>query len=494
LFFNFIKNRKMKSIFIICLCTLSIFCFGNNVEITNLSLGTQNTVNNTYQVKFDISWENSWRTTSLESNYDAVWVFIKFKSRTQSNWNHGILNATGQVPSGLSSVRISPDLRGAMVFRGIPGLGNISLPNMELQLNYGTTIADDDRVEISVHAVEMVFVPQDAFYVGDGTSTSVAGQFGQGATANPFLITSELALNLGGTLPTNLGTRNNTIIDDFNAATIVTLPAAFPKGYTGFFCMKYETSQAQYVDFLNKLTPTQALARFPNPVAASALNAITNTGPSPNIYITDEPYRACNGLSWEDAAAYADWACLRPMTELEYEKACRGTEAPIANELAWGTAFGCALRVSANVINKDAANEIINNPCVNTGNYHGGFSSGTPFPFRCGIFAASAINKTREETGATYYGIMEMTGNVEEFVVGVNSATQRLYAGAHGDGILLSTGSASIPGLALTEACVKGGSLSGNIFAPRVSHRAAIVSSTTTRDFKTGFRLARTTF
>ena len=29
-------------------------------------------------------------------------------------------------------------------------------------------------------------------------------------------------------------------------------------------------------------------------------------------------------ISWSDMSAYLDWSGLRPMTELEYEKACRG--------------------------------------------------------------------------------------------------------------------------------------------------------------------------
>ncbi len=485
----------MRIVLILCFCTLNIFCFGNNVEITNLSLGTQNATNNTYQVKFDLSWENSWSTSTLESNYDAVWIFIKFKSRTQSVWNHGNINTTGNVTSGIATISVSPDLKGALIYRGIPGIGNLSFPNIELQLNYGTTIADNDRVEISVHGIEMVFVPQDPFFVGDGTTTSPSGQFSQGNTLNPFQITSELALTLGGTLATNLGSRNNTTIDDFNAATAVTLPASFPKGFSGFYCMKYEASQAQYVDFLNKLTPTQAAARYPNPVAASALSAITNTGASPNIYITDEPFRACNGLSWEDAAAYADWACLRPMTELEYEKACRGTEAPLVNEYAWGSAFGCGTRLGTAIINKDAANESINSLCVNNGNFHIGFTAGTPFPFRCGIFAASAINKTREETGATYYGIMEMSGNIEEFVIGVSTAAQRLNTGTHGDGNLTTLGVCNISGVSLTEVSVRGGHFSnGGLISSRVSHRLPEVATTATREYKSGFRLVRTSF
>ena len=37
------------------------------------------------------------------------------------------------------------------------------------------------------------------------------------------------------------------------------------------------------------------------------------------------------------ALAFTAWAALRPMTELEFEKACRGTEPSKENEFAWGT-------------------------------------------------------------------------------------------------------------------------------------------------------------
>ena len=38
---------------------------------------------------------------------------------------------------------------------------------------------------------------------------------------------------------------------------------------------------------------------------------------------TDGQDRACNFLNWNDLAAYLQWAALRPMTELEFEKICR---------------------------------------------------------------------------------------------------------------------------------------------------------------------------
>jgi hypothetical protein len=48
---------------------------------------------------------------------------------------------------------------------------------------------------------------------------------------------------------------------------------------------------------------------------------------------------ACFGLSWEDGASFAAWAGLRPMTELEVEKAVRGPREPTRNEVGpsyWG--------------------------------------------------------------------------------------------------------------------------------------------------------------
>ena len=53
--------------------------------------------------------------------------------------------------------------------------------------------------------------------------------------------------------------------------------------------------------------------------------------------ITDGQNLPCNFLSWMDLAAYLDWAALRPMTELEFEKICRGPNPPIAGEYVWGT-------------------------------------------------------------------------------------------------------------------------------------------------------------
>ncbi|MFZ1528931.1 MAG: SUMF1/EgtB/PvdO family nonheme iron enzyme [Ferruginibacter sp.] len=473
----------------------------NNITVNNLTLTGQNATNNTYQVQFDISWENSWRTSTFESNYDAAWVFVKFKARTQANWSHGVLNLTGFVAPTGSTVEISPDARGAAIYRSANGIGNTSFTGVQLQLNYGTTITDADRVEICVYAIEMVHVNQGAFYAGDASSTGTLRQISQGSTVNPFQLTAENSLTLGGTALTSIGTRNNTS-DDFDNVTLQTLSAAFPKGFNGFYCMKYEISMQQYCDFLNKLTAAQALARFPNQNGLTG-HTIANTGSAPDLYITSTPDRACNYLSWSDLCAYADWSGLRPMTELEYEKACRGIDAPLVDECAWGLSTGCGAVNTDLLANAGLPNEAATGLCIANGNFNNRFTntSGANVaarPLRCGFFAASATNKTREETGATFWGIMEMGGNVEEQVIGIGTAAQRTFTGLHGNGSLAASGDCDIANLSLAEYSKKGGTFDGSvgINTYRVSDRSRINSTdgNTLRSSTRGGRLVRTTF
>jgi hypothetical protein len=67
---------------------------------------------------------------------------------------------------------------------------------------------------------------------------------------------------------------------------------------------------------------------------------------------SDNTYRFVHGrlkstctwwLSWDDGATFAAWAGLRPMTELEHEKALRGPRLPVPAEAAhsfWGGSNG----------------------------------------------------------------------------------------------------------------------------------------------------------
>ena len=448
--------------------------YANNIQITNASLSGQSAVNDTYQVQFDISWENSWRTSTLESNYDAAWVFIKFRVQNPlSEWQHAVLNTSGFIAPGGATVEPSSDGMGAFIFRDANGIGNIDFQGVELQWNYGSAIEDDDIVEICIFAIEMVYIPEGPFHLGD--NANFFGVFEEGTSGNPKLITSENGLILGGLDPNGLN-NHNTTIDDFRDLIQQNLPAAFPKGYQAFYIMKYELSQGQYAAFLNKLTQTQINARFG--FSNVGTSGYTIHGQSGNIgpFTADVPDRACNFINLADANAYADWAGLRLTTELEFEKAARGSLFPVMDEYAWGNA---ELNLLDHVLaNADQPTESISNLAVGIGNVHfsGNRAGESDRPLRCGIFAASAVNATREETGASYYGVMEMSGNLSEFMVGVGNAEMRAYTGLHGDGALTTNGLADIANYPVNSIIQRGsGYLSSN--SP-ISRRFGIFTST----------------
>lgn len=468
----------------------------NNLQITNVSVTAQNLHLHYSMIRFDISWENSWRISSGPSNWDAAWVFIKYRIQTQPTWKHATLNwvnGTGAadghvVPSG-AAISSGNDnggggSYGVFIYHNSNMVqGNISYTGAELRWNYGNDgVSDRDSVELCVMGIEMVMVPQSAFSAGDGTTGNVAGQFHDASgVTNPFQISSENAITLGGGNPGSMGNNDGYNMqlggDDFNNQVSKSLPAAFPKGYRAFYCMKYEITQEQYVSFLNKLSYNEQLTRTNQntpPDSPAGTNVLTFFGTpfrngvviktpgiapsSPALYACDgnangtcnEPDDghnvACNNISWADVTAYLDWVALRPMTELEFEKACRGTMPPVAEENAWGTTF---LYLTLSTSNTGMNNETPGDPLANC---NVGEWTGSLGPVRVGSYGIGV--NTREATGSSYYGIMEMSGNVWERTVTVGQPEGRVFTGLHGDGILNSVyvpglikiGDANVPG------------------------------------------------
>ena len=481
----------------------------NNINVSNIRVTGQNTTageNNPANytlVQFDLSWENSWRTSSAPNNWDAAWVFVKYRVGS-GDWQHAWLNNTGHSSGTGTSATIDAGLLtpgtafhattnpalGVFIYRSADGTGNFSITGAQLRWNYGANgVADNATVDVKVFAIEMVYVPAGNFYVGSGgTETSAFYMFP--TTTNPYQITGEGAITVG-TTDGNLYYPSSTYGGDQSGP----IPANFPKGYAAFYCQKYEISQQQYVDFLNTLTSAQASTRYPN--ATTNRHAITVSG---GVYSTTNPYVACNFLSWMDGAAYSDWAGLRPMTELEFEKACRGLETPVANEYAWGTAT-----VAGNAYtleNDNATNEgIASNYSTSTGNASYDITDGSiDGPLRVGIFAANADNQGRITAGASYYGIMELSGNLWERAVTVGNATGRDFTGLHGNGALSTNGHANEtawPGLTSGEVTgatgsgLRGGNWGNNASRLRVSDRSRAAGTSTFRTYNCGFRAVR---
>lgn len=444
----------------------------NNLTISNLVVQGQDTQANTVTFEMDLSWENSWRDAT---NYDAMWLFMKYSVNGGGSWGHVTMKYSGTNPSGFSTgegtpadLIVPPDKKGCFIQRSVAGggSGTMTLTAVRVVWDYGADgVSDTDAVGLStileVFGVEMVYVPQGNFYAGDGTVANITGQFENGSGGAPLLITSEGQLTVGGGGIGSLGNRNASgmaigYADDFNNAASQTLPAQFPKGYSAIYAMKYEISEGMYTAFLNTLTRAQQAKRvesnisndsipniyvMSNNAAVQYRNTImcpaTGNGTTlPVVFSTARPDRACTYLSWPDFCAVADWAALRPMTELEYEKTARGKATAVQDEYPWGTTG----LVNALTIDReeDGTEEIMTagaNCAVNNAVFAGG--DGGQGALRTGIFAAAA--STRAQAGAGFYGSMELGGNTAERVVSVGSAAGRTFSGTHGDGILTTT-------------------------------------------------------
>jgi formylglycine-generating enzyme required for sulfatase activity len=201
--------------------------------------------------------------------------------------------------------------------------------------------------------------------------------------------------------------------------------------------MKYELTQDMWVAFLNHIPAAYATAR--NVSTTYGRNSISVAS---GVYSTSRPYVPVSGMTTNEILSFLDWAALRPMTELEYEKACRGPVYPVANEYAWGTALIASSAYTYSNTN-DSNETIATNytTSASTGNAITPTTEGTlDGPARSGIFAAHGSNSGRLTSGASYYGIMEMTGNVNEIVIVLETATGRSFDGRNGDGELNLSG------------------------------------------------------
>lgn len=509
-----IKILLMKKIIFYIICfSCSVLTYANNISVGEITMVDQdisagpNSFSNFTYVKFNISWENSWRTDVAPANWDAAWVFVKYRIAGGA-WQHAQLNDTGHnLPSNASyypgflypdssfNINTNPCL-GVFLYRSANGSGTFNINDVKLRWNYGANgVADNDLIEVQVFAIEMVYVPQGAFYLGSGGNET--GAFSEyPSTTTPYLVSSESEINVGAT---NGYLRYTSGVNSGDAQGPI--PAEFPKGFDAFYSMKYELSQIQYVDFLNTLNYNQQVSRasMDGPVivgmsvlytAASFRNSVVlkTIGYLDSIpasfacdynhnLIFNEPndgqWIACNYLSWADIASYLDWAALRPLSELEYEKLSRGTISPVANEYAWGNT---SIVAGASFINTATATEgfsdIGANAVYNAGNTQG--------PVRVGAFANSITN--RAESGAGFYGAMELSGNLNERVITIGNTNGRLYNGMHGNGNVDTNGTYDVSNWPPTDsngAGYRGGNWSNGAASLRLSARniAAQVSA-----------------
>jgi formylglycine-generating enzyme required for sulfatase activity len=435
-------------------------------------------------VQFDLSWGHTWRAKWTEpaaknvtgkglpvESWSAAWVFAKYKPAGRDaaqGYSHATLSAAVAdhvVPDGAGGVATSRNVgltdgkgMGVFIYRAGPGNGPLDLRNVKLRWLHGADgVADPAKADLKVFAIEMVYVPRGAFKVGSGGRE--AGSFTDGSwkkgAAIPFLVdASWIRPAAEGTDSRRIGAKPGRLWGTSQEGPAAVGPNGalsdgFPTGYEAFYCMRYEVTRGQFATFLSTV---------PSDVVAStsagddqhagghftAAGRYALSGVWPNLKPA-RPYQACNLLSWWDGAKFAAWAGLRPMTELEYEKTCRGPRKPVPGEFAWGTA-GIATAEYILAGEGQADEHVAENYGTTVGNAsydftmpdvhsraaRGGVSAVPGSPMRAGIFATPRSG--RVAAGASYWGITELSGNVREQVVSVSEAKGRAFQGTHGTG------------------------------------------------------------
>jgi formylglycine-generating enzyme required for sulfatase activity len=418
-------TMKIKLILLFMLFQISLQA--NNIRIYDLTWD-----NITNELTFKINWDNKFNTGAFR---DAAWVFVKYAPNGTHNWLHADI-----LSCSVSSLvnEISSDQKGVML-QTVNALTTDATVTLVLVEPVG------QFHDFKVMGIEMVRVAQGSFYAGDGASRiRIAPGDDENASV---LITSESALTCG--------TSSSDI--QYNIGNCFDLPAEYPKGYDDFYVMKYHITQGQYVDFLNCLSRVQQDSLVNADLSDNTIEnffvmndntfVTSNMGIRCDENVTNGPitfycdannngigneaddgqFRSCNFLSLRGLLGYLDWAALRPMTFLEYEKACRGPLPPVALELSWGSSLA---NTPSGFINEATKDEI----AIESGSLGGLLI--TSSVRRVG-FAAVDGNTEREKANGSYYGIIDLGNNTSDQVI-AQEFTE--FTNDHGDGVLSTLG------------------------------------------------------
>ena len=463
-----IQKRQLKAIFLFLigsffLLNIPINSYANNVKIENLEITENNFL------KCTIKWENSWffnkeltisseNSSTQKKNFlfkDGVWCFLKVRTNDYT-WKHIYLSENEISISQENNQILDTELetvndKGGFFLSSIIKEEKNGISQTSISIKLPDEIKNQFGVyDIAFYAIEMVWVDEGSFFVGDGVHSQNALRnatlTNDSTDVKPFLIHSENEILVGTNEGNLYGNNVGALSELFPKSNI---PSTFPKGYDGFWIMKYEINQSQYSDFLNTLTFKQQLNRTANSpqseINTPALAISSNTLLRNSIFIKEKgnenldipaiydvregKYRACNWLNAEDIAAFLDWAALRPITELEFEKAARGITNPIKGEFSWGTPYV----IDANTVQNDGTESETVSELANVTDSAGlaSYNSGIEFNQLNGVlrngFGAKGLDfstsnfELRLQSGASFWGVLELSGNVWEYCVKINN-------------------------------------------------------------------------
>ncbi|MGK2862206.1 MAG: formylglycine-generating enzyme family protein [Chitinophagaceae bacterium] len=405
-----------KFSFLLVVIFLQTEIIASDLQITNFSFtGNPRDNNPTLYVYFTVTWNNSWKN---EKNQDGAWVFFKLRHQNDLRTHrHAYVKTSGHhlVYNYLQNniapqFYVPPHQAGIMIFPTQRFRGNISW-RLKVELDVALLKGVDfpnNTIFGDVFGIEMVQIPWGSFYAGD-SDTSMQNRestFYQYANKARYHVNSEKAIVIGKENSSLYYDNRN--VTEYRGDMLGPITDSFPKGLNEFYIMKYELTQGQYTSFLNTLSnqPSFFRSNFGGKLYYQERGSIRLEN---GRYITSHPMQPANYISWDDGCAFADWAGLRPMSELEYEKAARGPLNTLSKDYPWGTSS--SEKVSR-YYNQEG--ELV---------------------FEKGIAEENLDNTNLEFFGASYYWVMDLAGSLWERVATVGSSKGRLFKGTHGDGM-----------------------------------------------------------
>ena len=243
----------MRLLLVFLPCLLQLPLGANNLFVSAVELLDHNPSAQTNAVRFDLQWENSWRMDTGPANWDAAWIFVKFRA-SSGEWRHA--NILGAEAAADATVQLSGDQTGVFLYSDGNRMGSVDYQDVRLLWDYGAGGVDElALVTLSVVAIEMVYVNQGAFTLGYSQQPNAASTIGINSSGGGMLypMNSEAPITVG----TSAGNMYYGAAANGGGDVTGPIPVAFPKGVSAFYCMKYELTQGQYVDFYNTLTGAQ---------------------------------------------------------------------------------------------------------------------------------------------------------------------------------------------------------------------------------------------
>lgn len=467
-------------------CVISVPpAYANNVAVTNVQLLEPDTSAGTVKVTFTLSQENPFGDLTYDgkSYSDYIWVFVKY-STVPVDESIGYKHA--KLISGTGYQTPTSDNKGVFIKASDAGVSGTTFSVLWKFLDDGVAI--DKTVNVKVCAIEMVKIPLGSFYYnvhynGSNIGTAAVADWSSCTVENGYC--------------NNYGAGSEVLVSATSHVPVGNSTADWPNGYGSFYIMKYEVSQGQYADFLNMLSASDATSRFGSYTDYEHTITYASGNPYGSRYAASKPSRASAYISWDDCLAYASWAALRPMTEMEFEKAARGTSSGTFYNATypWGEddpTTGNEVYVPLGHVSPYGAYKYYAN-FNNVVTTNGG-------PTNVGNYLSGDIERpTTAQTGASPYGVADLAGNLWEHVINCDkndtgdAAATVVLTPAIGDGALHTN---YLTDLNWSKAAkgkgLRGGSWSNDSGSLRVSYRNYAGITITGRHNNYGFRAART--